>query len=62
MIKGLLCKLFNHKLIVVWSSPVSATQKLYCKQCKRHYAINYDTNTFLEWDYSFELMKKEHNV
>ena len=57
MFKKLLCKLLNHKLIVVWSSKYSASQKLYCRRCKRYYAINHDVEVFLPWDYSFELMK-----
>jgi len=61
MLERLLCKLFNHKLIVIWSSKVSVSQKLYCTRCKRFYAINYDSETFFPWDYSFELMKIGEN-
>lgn len=62
MFKKLICKLFGHKLIVIWSSKVSASQQVFCTRCKRYYAINHDMQAFLPWDYSFELMKNEHGV
>lgn len=53
MIQSIICKIFYHKLFVERHLG-NGSRKIGCTRCGKHWAMNDETKSFLEWDGDFE--------
>jgi len=55
--KRFLCWLLGHRLLRIDRAYQGELEKLYCRRCKRHFAMHHPTQYFDVWD-----MMDEHHL